>query len=146
MQRLIPDPGPTDIDTELADYRPFESPLEDRPYVAVNMVTTLDGRASLGGRTVEMGTPLDIELLLRLRTRFDAVMIGAGTMRAARASADAMIRPYLSARIVPAPIITASKRVRSRSSSSMSSGVPISTVRPPRLALPSSVVTMLTAT
>jgi len=84
MQRLIPDPGPTDIDTELADYRPFESPLEDRPYVAVNMVTTLDGRASLGGRTVEMGTPLDIELLLRLRTRFDAVMIGAGTMRAER--------------------------------------------------------------
>ncbi|MDQ2700409.1 MAG: dihydrofolate reductase family protein, partial [Actinomycetota bacterium] len=97
MQRLIPDPGPTDIDTELAEYRPFESPREDRPFVAVNMVTTVDGRASLGGRTVDMGTELDIELLLKLRTRFDAVMIGAGTMRAERygriiASADARAR------------------------------------------------------
>ena len=84
MQRLLPDPGPTDIDSELADYRPFDFPLEERPYVAVNMVSTIDGRASLGGRTVDLGTDRDIELLLKLRHRFDAVMIGAGTMRAER--------------------------------------------------------------
>jgi len=84
MQRLLPDPGPTDIDAELADYRPFDNPLDDRPYVAVNMVSTIDGRASLGGRTVDLGTDRDIELLLKLRRRFDAVMIGAGTMRAER--------------------------------------------------------------
>lgn len=84
MQRLLPDPGPTDIDSELADYRPFDSPLEDRPYVAVNMVASIDGRASLGGRTVDLGTDSDIELLLKLRHSFDAVMIGAGTMRAER--------------------------------------------------------------
>lgn len=84
MKRLLPDPGPTDIDTELSDYRPWEEPLEDRPFVAVNMVSSLDGRASLGGRTVDMGTDVDVELLLKLRHRFDAVMIGAGTMRAER--------------------------------------------------------------
>ncbi|MBK8294239.1 MAG: dihydrofolate reductase family protein [Solirubrobacterales bacterium] len=84
MRRLLPDPGPTSIDDELAGYKPFEEPQEDRPFVAVNMVTTLDGRASLNGRTVELGKKHDIELLLKLRTRFDAVMIGAGTMRAER--------------------------------------------------------------
>jgi riboflavin-specific deaminase-like protein len=84
MRRLLPNPGPTSIDEELAGYNPFEDPLEERPFVAVNMVTTLDGRASLNGRTVELGKQCDIELLLKLRTRFDAVMIGAGTMRAER--------------------------------------------------------------
>jgi len=84
MKRLIPDPGPTDIDSELADYRPFEEPFEERPRVAVNMVTSLDGRASLDGRSKGLGTPMDLKLLIRLRTRFDAVMIGAGTMRAER--------------------------------------------------------------
>ncbi len=84
MRRLLPVPGPTSIDAELAGYKPFEEPAADRPYVAVNMVTTLDGRASLNGRTVGLGKNHDIELLLKLRTRFDAVMIGAGTMRAER--------------------------------------------------------------
>lgn len=84
MRRLLPEPGPTSIDQELAGFRPFEDPLEARPFVAVNMVTSLDGRASLNGRTVELGKECDIELLLKLRTRFDAVMIGAGTMRAER--------------------------------------------------------------
>ncbi len=84
MRRLLPDPGPTSIDAELADYRPFDDPLEERPFVAANMVTTLDGRASLNGRTVELGKQCDIEFLLSLRTRFDAVMIGGGTMRAER--------------------------------------------------------------
>lgn len=84
MRRLLPDPGPTTIDDELAGYRPVEDPPEDRPHVAVNMVTTLDGRASLNGRTVDLGKQADIDLLLKLRTRFDAVMIGGGTMRAER--------------------------------------------------------------
>lgn len=82
MKRLLPEPGPTDIEAELATYQPFNSPLEDRPYVAVNMVSTLDGRASLNGRTNQLGSDADTEKLLKLRTRFDAVMIGGGTMRA----------------------------------------------------------------
>lgn len=84
MRRLLPDPGPTDIESELADYRPFEDPPEDRPRVAANMITSLDGRASLKGRTIELGKQTDVDMLLELRTRFDAVMIGAGTMRAER--------------------------------------------------------------
>lgn len=84
VNRLIPDPGPATVEEELAGYRPFEQPHEDRPWVAVNMVTTLDGRAAIHGRSKELGTRADRERFLRLRTRFDAVMIGAGTMRAER--------------------------------------------------------------
>jgi len=84
MRRLIPDPGPTDLESELAAYHPVAGPFEDRPRVAVNMVTTLDGRASLQGNTKDMGSDADTEHLLGLRTRFDAVMIGGGTMRAER--------------------------------------------------------------
>lgn len=84
VNRLLPEPGPTTIDEELAGYAPFEQPHDDRPWVAVNMVTTLDGRAAIDGRSRDLGTRADTEHLLRLRTRFDAVMIGAGTMRAER--------------------------------------------------------------
>ncbi len=84
MRRLLPEPGPTDPAAELDDYRPFERGLPDRPFVAVNMITTLDGRAAVGGRSKDLGNQTDTELLLGLRTRFDAVMVGAGTMRAER--------------------------------------------------------------
>lgn len=84
MRRLIPDPGPTSLDSEIAAYAPFEDPPADRPHVAVNMITTLDGRAAVHGDTKQLGSEADTEHLLGLRTRFDAVMIGGGTMRAER--------------------------------------------------------------
>ena len=84
MRRLIPDPGPTDLESELATYRPADQDREGRPFVAVNMVSTLDGRASSQGNTKALGSDADTEHLLGLRTRFDAVMIGGGTMRAER--------------------------------------------------------------
>ena len=44
----------------------------------------MDGRAAIGGRSGPIGSEVDTETLQRLRTRVDAVMIGAGTMRAER--------------------------------------------------------------
>lgn len=84
MRRLLPEPAATDLQTELQGYRPWESAPDDRPLVAVNMITTLDGRASIEGRSKQLGSDADTEHLLGLRTRFDAVMIGGGTMRAER--------------------------------------------------------------
>lgn len=84
MRRLIPDPGETTVAAQLAGYRPWESPREDRPLVAVNFVSTLDGRATIEGRSGQIGSDTDTRMLAGLRTRFDAVMIGAGTMRAER--------------------------------------------------------------
>ncbi|HEV7584960.1 MAG TPA: dihydrofolate reductase family protein [Solirubrobacteraceae bacterium] len=56
----------------------------ERPYVLVNMVSTVDGRASLEGRSGPIAGPADRELFHALRTAVDAVMAGAGTMRVER--------------------------------------------------------------
>jgi riboflavin-specific deaminase-like protein len=84
MRRLLPDPGPTTVDEQLDSYRPWEEPRSDRPLVAMNFVDTVDGRATIEGRSGPIGSAADSEMLAGLRTRFDAVMIGAGTMRAER--------------------------------------------------------------
>lgn len=84
MRRLLPTSGETTVDELLDGYRPFDSPPAERPFVAANMITTLDGRASVSGRSKELGSELDSEFLVKLRRRFDAVMIGSGTMRAER--------------------------------------------------------------
>jgi riboflavin-specific deaminase-like protein len=84
MRRLLPDPGPTTVERQLDDYRPWEHPGENRPLVAMNFAATVDGRATIAGVSGPIGSDADTEMLSRLRTRFDAVMIGAGTMRAER--------------------------------------------------------------
>ncbi len=84
MQRLLPDPGPIPVERQLDSYRPWEEPREDRPFLAVNFATTVDGRATIGGVSGPIGSTADTAMLAGLRTRFDAVMIGAGTMRSER--------------------------------------------------------------
>ena len=84
MRRLLPDPGPTTVEEQLETYRPWEEPREERPFVAMNFAATVDGRATIGGVSRPIGSAADTEMLAGLRTRFDAVMIGAGTMRAER--------------------------------------------------------------
>jgi len=82
MRRLLPDPGPTTVAEQLEGFRPWEELHQDRPRVAMNFAATVDGRATIEGRSGPIGSDTDTEMLLGLRSRFDAVMIGAGTMRA----------------------------------------------------------------
>jgi riboflavin-specific deaminase-like protein len=84
VRRLLPDPGPTSVEQQLDGYRPWERARDDRPYVAMNFAATVDGRAAIGGVSGPIGSAADTAMLAGLRTRFDAVMIGAGTMRAER--------------------------------------------------------------
>jgi len=84
VQRLTPDPAETTVEQQLDGYRPWEQPGEERPHVAMNFAATLDGRATIEGRSGQIGSDNDTAMLVGLRTRFDAVMIGAGTMRAER--------------------------------------------------------------
>jgi riboflavin biosynthesis pyrimidine reductase len=84
MRRLMPDPAETTVEEQLDSYRPGELAGEDRPCVAVNFAATVDGRAAIGGVSGPIGSEADTAMLVGLRTRFDAVMIGAGTMRAER--------------------------------------------------------------
>lgn len=81
MRRLLPDPGQTTVEQQLEPYRPCDGAHEDRPFVAMNFVATVDGRATMEGRSGPIGSEADTAMLVGLRTRFDAVMIGAGTKR-----------------------------------------------------------------
>jgi riboflavin-specific deaminase-like protein len=84
VRRLLPDSAETTVAEQLdgLDLKPLAHP--DRPYLILNFATTLDGRAAIDGRSGAIGSATDTEMLQRLRTRVDAVMIGAGTMRAER--------------------------------------------------------------
>jgi riboflavin-specific deaminase-like protein len=55
-----------------------------RPYLALNMVSSLDGRATLEGRTRQLSTEADRRYFHALRAGMDAVMVGAGTLRTER--------------------------------------------------------------
>jgi riboflavin biosynthesis pyrimidine reductase len=84
MRRLLPDPGPTSVSAQLEAYRPWEEAPADRPLVGMNFVATVDGRATIEGRSGPIGSDADTEMLVGLRKRFEAVLIGAGTMRVER--------------------------------------------------------------
>jgi riboflavin-specific deaminase-like protein len=84
VRRLLPDEAETTVAEQLAELDLKELAHPDRPYLVLNFATTLDGRAAISGRSGAIGSDTDTEMLQRLRTRVDAVMIGAGTMRAER--------------------------------------------------------------
>ena len=84
MRRLLPDPAPTSVAEQLDGLELVAEPQDHRPYVITNFAITLDGRATLHGRSGAIGSDADTEMLVGLRTKVDAVMIGAGTMRAER--------------------------------------------------------------
>jgi riboflavin-specific deaminase-like protein len=55
-----------------------------RPYLGINMVSSLDGKAALDWRTKGLSSEVDRRLFHHLRTQADAVMVGAGTAREER--------------------------------------------------------------
>lgn len=82
--RLLPDYAKTTIADQVATLDLVSDPPDERPYVVTNFALTLDGHATIRGRSGPIGSGTDTALLVGLRTRVDAVMIGAGTMRAER--------------------------------------------------------------
>ncbi|HWG09827.1 MAG TPA: dihydrofolate reductase family protein [Solirubrobacteraceae bacterium] len=86
--RLLP-PGPAASAGEIVAAfalagRARASSHRERPYLILNMASTLDGRASIEGRSGAIGNRADRELFHALRADVDAVMAGAGTVRVER--------------------------------------------------------------
>ena len=82
VDRLWPDPAPDlDLDAAMAGFELPPSPA-DRPLVAINMVTSVDGRAQLEGTAEGLGSRADRRLMRLYRVAFDAVGSGVGTLRA----------------------------------------------------------------
>jgi riboflavin-specific deaminase-like protein len=81
IEQLFPERRSVSLDSAYADLGLAERAERlPRPYVVANMVSTVDGRATLGGRTKEMSSPADRELFHALREQVDAVMAGTATI------------------------------------------------------------------
>jgi riboflavin-specific deaminase-like protein len=84
IRRLLPECEPTTIGSQLGELDLIAQAGDERPYVITNFALTLDGHATISGRSGAIGSDADTAMLVGLRTLVDAVMIGAGTMRAER--------------------------------------------------------------
>ncbi len=84
LRRLVPEPASLTADELVTELRPWELAPAGRPHVAVNMVHTTDGRAAVDGRTAPISSVADRQLFHALRTRVDAILVGAGTLRVER--------------------------------------------------------------
>lgn len=56
-------------------------PPQDRPFVYINMVTSVDGKATVEGSERGLGSADDKRMMQELRVHADAVMNGASTLR-----------------------------------------------------------------
>lgn len=79
----------TEPQTGAIDYTglSFPEPPSERPFAAINMVMSADGRTVVDGRERGLGSALDQRLMRQLRVHFDVVLNGAATFRASGSSA-----------------------------------------------------------
>ncbi|MHB1461142.1 MAG: RibD family protein [Armatimonadota bacterium] len=77
---------PRDIHSLYSNIQPSTAP-PNRPYIALNMVMSLDGKITLGGlgdSSKGLGSSIDQMLMHRLQRQADGVIIGASTLRAGK--------------------------------------------------------------
>ena len=84
MQLIHPEHRPISPEELAANLRLSALAPPSRPYLGVNMVSSLDGKATLDWRTKGLSSDVDRRLFHHLRTQADAVMVGAGTAREER--------------------------------------------------------------
>jgi riboflavin-specific deaminase-like protein len=84
MLRLHPDPAELEPAEAITGLGLGALAPPDRPYVVCNMVSSVDGRVAVQGRSGSLGTELDRQVFHLLRTQADAVLVGTGTLRAER--------------------------------------------------------------
>jgi hypothetical protein len=86
LRGLLPAAAPASAAEVVAALGLWERPeiAPARPRVLLNMVSSVDGRATMNGRSGALSSPADRALFHALRSVSDAVLVGAGTVRAER--------------------------------------------------------------
>ena len=84
FQRLMPDPGPVDVDVLLASLMLGERAPAQRPYTVANFIASADGHVTLQGRSGALGDDGDRAMFHGLREQADAILAGTGTLRTER--------------------------------------------------------------
>ncbi len=108
FRRLYPHADSVMIEPHVSSLGLGERAPEGRPFTIANFVSSLDGRASLQGRSGGLGDAGDRALFHALRRASDAVLVGTGTLgaeRYGRIVADADARQARVARgLAPEPL------------------------------------------
>ena len=82
LERLLPAGPPATAGELAAELDLAALAPADRPAVVLNMIASLDGRVTVEGRTGPLANAADTEMFHALRGAADAVLVGAGTVRA----------------------------------------------------------------
>ncbi len=81
IERFHPSAETVTVEQMLASLHPVDRAHADRPYVIGTFVTSVDGRATLDGRSGGLGDEADREIFRGLRATVDAILVGTGTLR-----------------------------------------------------------------
>jgi len=82
LRRLFPDHAVVAGERALDGLAPGAQAPPERPAVLANMVTSVDGRAAVGGRSRALTVRADRVVFHGLRAQVDAVLAGTATLRA----------------------------------------------------------------
>lgn len=82
FRRLYPEPGTVVIEDHVNGLELGRLASAQRAFTVANFVSSLDGRASVQGRSGGLGDDGDKALFRALRRASDAVIVGTGTMQA----------------------------------------------------------------
>ncbi len=104
IERLLDlTPEPEDLYERIT----FPAPPDDRPYVYINMVSTVDGKIVIGkpgGTAKGVGGPTDQLLFRRLQLNADAALIGANTLRASQVIYPPTVARFVATRAGDLPL------------------------------------------
>jgi 5-amino-6-(5-phosphoribosylamino)uracil reductase len=84
FRQLLPEAATVEIEPLLASLTGGLEAREDRPYTMVNFISSVDGRATIKGRSGGLGDDGDRAMFHGLREQVDAVLAGTGTLRTER--------------------------------------------------------------
>ncbi len=82
--QLHPERRQIEIERYLAELAFADRALPERPFVVVNFIASVDGRATVDGQSAGLGDEGDKALFRALRRQTDALLAGTGTLRAER--------------------------------------------------------------
>ncbi|MCY0903526.1 pyrimidine reductase family protein [Arthrobacter sp. H14-L1] len=85
ISRIFPDPAGAATDEQLLQW--YAAPnaggsAPDEPRVSFNFIASLDGAATVDGRSGGLGSPADQRIFKLLRRHADVILLGAATVRA----------------------------------------------------------------
>ncbi len=116
MRRFLPAPD-DDVDPSRL-YARLESVADGRPAVRANMIASVDGAASVAGRSGALGGRVDQVVLAALRAVADVVLVGSGTVTSEGYGPVGLTPPVIARRkalgqtpVPPIAVVTASCRL-----------------------------------